>query len=103
LIQEWSWGHIGEVSVSGGAAVLWRRCQQQGILLLTGNRNAEKPEALEAVIALENTPTSLPVLTLSTPAQVFQSRAYADRVVTRLLEILLALEQYRGTGRLYPS
>lgn len=80
--------------------VLWRRCQEQGILLLTSNRNAEGPESLEAVIARDNTPMSLPVLTLGTPVQVLQSRAYADRVVTRLLEILLDLEQYRGTGRL---
>jgi hypothetical protein len=80
---------------------LWRLCQQQDILLITGNRNKTGPEALEAVIARENTPTSLPVLTLSAPPQVFRSRAYAHRVVTRLLEVLLDLEQYRGTGRLY--
>jgi hypothetical protein len=80
---------------------LWRLCQQQHILLITGNRNKAGPEALEAVIERENTPTSLPVLTISAPPQVFRSREYAHRVVTRLLEVLLDLEQYRGTGRLY--
>jgi hypothetical protein len=49
----------------------------------------------------ENTPTSLPVLTLGSPPQVLSSRTYAERVVVRLLEILLDLDQYRGTGRLY--
>lgn len=82
-------------------AVLWRHCQAHDILLITGNRNKVGPEALEAVIARENTPTSLPVLTLGAPPHVLSSRAYAERVVVRLLEILLDLDQYRGTGRLY--
>jgi hypothetical protein len=29
------------------------------------------------------------------------SREYAERVATRLLAVLLDVEQYRGTGRLY--
>jgi hypothetical protein len=48
-----------------------------------------------------NTPTSLPVLTIGVPPRVLSSRAYAERVATRLLEVLLDVEQYRGTGRLY--
>ena len=80
---------------------LWRLCQTQEILLITGNRNKAGPEALEAVIERENMSTNLPVLTIAAPPRVFSSRAYAERVVTRLLEMLLDLEQYRGTGRLY--
>jgi hypothetical protein len=99
-VQVESFASLG-VPVDTSDATLWRVCQQQDILLITGNRNKAGPEALEAVIARENTPTSLPVLTLSAPPQVFRSRAYAHRVVTRLLEVLLDLEQYRGTGRLY--
>jgi hypothetical protein len=53
------------------------------------------------VIAQYNTPTSLPILTIGNPRQVLSSRAYAERVVTRLLEYLLDLENFRGTGRLY--
>jgi hypothetical protein len=90
-----------EMPADTSDATLWRVCQQQDILLITGNRNKAGAEALEAVIARENTPTSLPVLTLSVPPQVFRSHVYAHRVVTRLLEVLLDLEQYRGTGRLY--
>jgi hypothetical protein len=82
-------------------AALWRLYQTQQILLITGNRNRAGPEALEAVIEQENTPTSLPVLTIGAPPQSFSSRAYAERVVIRLLEVLLGLEQYHGTGRLY--
>ena len=32
---------------------------------------------------------------------LLSSREYAERVATRLLEVLLDVEQYRGTGRLY--
>jgi len=82
-------------------AALWQFCQMQQIILITGNRNKAGPEALEAVIERNNTPTSLPVLPIGAPPRVLSSRAYAERVATRLLEILLDVEQYRGTGRLY--
>jgi hypothetical protein len=82
-------------------AALWQFCQAQQIILITGNRNKVGTDALEAVIARNNTPTSLPVLTIGTPPRVLSSREYAERVATRLLEVLLDVEQYRGTGRLY--
>ena len=82
-------------------ATLWQLCQTQQIILITGNRNKAGPEALEAIIERNNTPTSLPVLTIGAPPRVLSSRAYAERVATRLLEVLLDMEQYRGTGRLY--
>jgi hypothetical protein len=82
-------------------ATLWHLCQEQHIVLITGNRNRAGPEALEAVIAQYNTPTSLPVLTLADPRRVLGSREYAERVATRLLAYLLDLENFRGTGRLY--
>ena len=65
------------------------------------HRNKAGPEALEAVIERYNTPTSLPVLTIGDPSRVLSNRAYTERVVTRLLEYLLDLENYLGTGRLY--
>ena len=49
-------------------AVLWQFCQTWQIILITGDRNRAGPEALEAVIARNNTPTSLPVLAIGTPA-----------------------------------
>ena len=82
-------------------AALWQFCQMQQIILITGNRNKAGTDALEAVIERNNTPTSLPVLTIGTPPRVLSSREYAERVATRLLEILFDVEQYRGTGRLY--
>lgn len=81
--------------------MLWQLCQAQQIILITGNRNKVGSQALESVIERENTPTSLPVLTIGMPSRVLSSQSYAERVVIRLLEILLDLEPYRGTGRLY--
>ena len=82
-------------------AALWQFCQTQQIILITGNRNKDGTDTLETVIERHNTPTSLPVLTIGAPPRVLSSRAYAERVATRLLEVLLDVEQYRGTGRLY--
>ena len=90
-----------ELTENTSDAALWQFCQTWQIILITGNRNRAGPEALEAVIARNNTPTSLPVLTIGTPPRVLSSREYAERVATRLLEVLLDVEQYRGTGRLY--
>jgi hypothetical protein len=76
---------------------LWQLCQTRQILLITGNRNAEGPESLEATIQASNTPTSLPVLTISEPQRLLSSRTYAHRLV----EYLVDVENLRGTGRLY--
>lgn len=45
--------------------VLWRACRSQDAVLITGNRNAQGPESLEAAIRDENTDSSPPVLTLA--------------------------------------
>jgi hypothetical protein len=82
-------------------STLWQLCQTQQIILITGNRNEEGPASLEATIQQANTLTSLPVLTLSEPQRMLSSRAYAHRVVERLVEYLIDVENLRGTGRLY--
>jgi hypothetical protein len=82
-------------------ADLWQLCQTRQIILITGNRNEEGPTSLEATIQASNTPTSLPVLTISEPQRLLSSRAYAQQVVERLVEYLIDVENLRGTGRLY--
>jgi hypothetical protein len=82
-------------------AAIWRACQDRQIVLITGNRNSQGPESLEAVIRQHNTPASLPVFTLANPDRVAKSKGYAERVAERLLEYLLEIDQVRGTGRLY--
>ncbi len=55
-------------------ATLWHECQRQQVVLITGNRNAEGPESLEATIRAFNTPDSLPILTLADPPRIFRDR-----------------------------
>jgi hypothetical protein len=80
---------------------LWQVCQQREIVLLTANRNDEGLDALEATIRDLNTPSSLPVLTIAEPELVLTSPAYAERVAIQVLEYLLDLDNFRGTGRLF--
>jgi hypothetical protein len=82
-------------------AAIWQLCQQEQLILLTANRNAEGPDSLEETIRTCNTPASLPVFTIASAQQVLHSKAYAERVVERLLHYLLDIDNYRGTGRLY--
>ena len=46
---------------------LWQTCQENGIVLITGNRNADGPTSLEFAIRTLSTDQSLPVLTISDP------------------------------------
>jgi hypothetical protein len=82
-------------------AAVWRLCQAQDIVLVTGNRNAEEPDSLEVTIRAENHARCLPVLTLADPKAVLADRWYAERVASRLLDVFYDLENLRGTGRLF--
>jgi len=80
---------------------VWRRCQEDRLVLITGNRNADRPDSLESTIRRENQPDSLPVVTLATPDRVMRDRLYAEKVAERLLEYLTAIDDVRGAGRIY--
>jgi hypothetical protein len=80
---------------------VWQRCQQDGLVLITANRNEEGEESLEATVRALNTAASLPVFTLGDPDRVVADREYADRVADRILEYLFDIDMYRGTGRLF--
>lgn len=79
---------------------VWRCAQSREILLLTANRSMSDPHSLERTIREENTPTSLPVITVAN-AQRLDERDYRDRCALRLVEILVDVEHYLGAGRLY--
>jgi len=80
---------------------VWRTCQNSDLVLITGNRNARGVHSLHETIRLNNTSTSLPVLTLADSQRIFHSRSYADQVIDRLLDYLERIEDLRGTGRLF--
>ena len=80
---------------------LWQKCQALELVLITQNRKDEGPESLGAAIRLLNQPDSLPVITLADGDEVFRSRAYAAHVVEDLMDYLLYMENFLGTGRLW--
>ena len=82
-------------------ADLWQACQSRGLMLITGNRNDDGPDSLEATIRDHTRPTSLPVFTISDPRRVLKDHAYALRAAIKLLEYLFDVDSYLGTGRLY--
>jgi hypothetical protein len=82
-------------------AQVWRVCQAESVVLITGNRNADDSESLEVTIREHNNDRCLPVLTLADADRVGRDRVYAEMVVERLLETLMDLDVVRGAGRLY--
>jgi len=81
--------------------VLWHCCQQRQIVLVTGNRNDDGPDSLEATIRNHNAPDSLPVLTLADAQRVQNDRTYARQTAEALLDYLFRIQELLGTGRLY--
>jgi len=80
---------------------LWQLCQDRGIVLITGNRNADGPTSLEMAIRNLATGESLPVITISDPDRLLRDRDYAQAAAAKLLEHLWDLDRLRGMGRLY--
>jgi len=80
--------------------VVWRMAQTRGMILLTDNRSKRGEDSLEQTIREENTPTSLPVLTIGNVARLVE-RTYREQCAARLVEIVLDIDNYIGTGRLF--
>ena len=80
---------------------VWRRCQEEQLVLITANRNDDGPDSLEATIRTHGTSQSLPVFTLADANRVLSERSYAELVADRLLEYLCDIDNLRGAGRLY--
>jgi hypothetical protein len=89
------------LALGSSDAVVWRTCQGEGLVLITGNRNRRGPDSLEAVIQRENQPESLPIVTIANPDRVLEDRRYAEEVAERLLDYLMRIDDVRGAGRLY--
>jgi hypothetical protein len=79
---------------------VWRYAQTHQLVLLTGNRRKKGGDSLEQVIREENTPTSLPVITVARVNRL-DERAYRERCSSRLVEIMLDIEIYVGVGRIF--
>ena len=95
-----TFGQVG-LEPSANDAVVWQLCQDRGYVLITSNRNQTGADSLEATLRDRTTPESLPVLTVSDPERFHYDRTYVELVIESLLDILLDIDAYRGTGRLY--
>lgn len=80
--------------------VVWQFAQTNQMILVTANRNMKGDNSLEQTIREENTPTSLPILTIGNPDR-FDESNYRQKCATRLIEILFDLENYKGVGRIF--
>ena len=89
------------LSPASSDAEIWRACQREQLVLITGNRNANDPDSLERVIRAENQPTSLPVITLANSRRIIHDRHYSDIAAEKLLDYLIRIDDVRGAGRLY--
>jgi len=80
--------------------MVWRFVQTHRMILLTGNRSMVGPDSLEQTIREENTVTSLPVITVGSVRRL-DEQVYRERCGSRLIEIVVDLDNYLGTGRLF--
>lgn len=86
--------------INSSDRVVWRFAQAKGMILLTGNRSRKGPDSLEQTIREENTVSSLPVITVASVARL-DERSYREQCASRLVEMVLDLNNYLGTGRLF--
>jgi hypothetical protein len=82
-------------------SVIWHRCQERQVYLVTNNRNDDGPDSLENTIRTGNTAESLPVFTIGDANRLLRERDYCDRVIWALLEYLIDPPGILGTGRLF--
>jgi hypothetical protein len=90
-----------ELAVNSDDRVVWRFAQVNQMVLLTANRSMKGKDSLEQVMREENTPDSLPVITIGDADRVLSDPNYRDRCIDRLIEIIFEIEDYRGARRLF--
>jgi uncharacterized protein DUF5615 len=88
------------LSVASSDREVWRFAQTHQMILLTGNRRRRGSDSLEQTIREENMPTSLPVITISSLHRL-DERSYRERCGSRLIEILIDIDNYVGVGRIF--
>lgn len=79
---------------------IWRLVQRRRMILLTGNRNSDTPDSLGVTIRDENFADALPILTLTRQDDLAYS-GYRIDCITRLIAIVIDLDNFRGVGRVF--
>jgi len=80
---------------------VWQYAQMNRMILLTANRNMEDKNSLEYTLREENTPDSLPVITISRQEGIIREAEYRKRCAEKLIEIIVDLNDYLGVGRVF--
>ena len=80
---------------------VWQLAQLNQMILLTANRSMKGENSLEQVMCEEVTSTSLPVITIGDADRLLSDPKYRERCATRLVEIVLDIDGYRGVSRLF--
>ncbi len=110
LLAHWESGGfvvrtLADLGLAGNTPdrTIWNRCQADGLVLFTENRNNDGPDSLEQTIADSLTPDSLPVLTVSNRGRFRNDRRYALIVAEQFMETILDIDDGRllGVGRLF--
>ena len=90
-----------ELPIDSDDRVVWRLAQENQMILLTANRSMKGKDSLEQVMREENTPNSLPVITIGNPDRLLNDWEYRERCVESLIEIVLGINGYMGVSRLF--
>lgn len=99
-IQFLTFADVG-LPIDSSDRIVWRFAQANQLILLTANRSMKGEDSLEQVMREENTPTALPVVTMADANRLLNDTNYRDRCIDRLLEIVIDLDNYRGSRRLF--
>lgn len=89
------------LAISSDDRIVWRYAQNSQMILITANRSMRGKDSLEQVMREENTPASLPVVTIGNIDRLMAEPNYRERCVDRLVEIVLDIEDYKGARRLF--
>lgn len=83
--------------------MLWKRCQADGWVLFTENRNHDGQDSLTATLGDSWQPGPLPVITLANKARFAHDRIYAAQVAADAADVLFSirLNQLSSVPRIF--
>ena len=90
------------LAVDSPDVLVWKTCQERQVILVTGNRNYESPDSLEAAIRQYNRADSLPVFTIGDPREVYPQPLLRGTSGREIIGVRFGNStEFCGTGRLY--
>lgn len=81
--------------------LVWQLSQKNRMILMTANRNMKGEDSLEQVLREDNTSDSLPVITIANLDRFSKEASYRSRCADSIVEIVLNIENYMGSGRIF--